>query len=112
MNTDLVESLVTVMQEQIISDSNTTNPALTSNKKKIDITETLQYNSQPTKNSLSTDIYIEASELTPAEQLAQEVTYTRKWQQIFVFFRRHLISQNKFITLYLSNIYFYPRLSL
>jgi hypothetical protein len=78
MNTDLVESLVTVMQEQIISDSNTTNPALTSNKKKIDITETLQYNSQPTKNSLSTDIYIEASELTPAEQLAQEVTYTRK----------------------------------
>jgi len=78
MNTDLVESLVTVMQEQIISYSNTTNPALTSNKKKIDITETLQYNSQPTKNSLSTDIYIEASELTPAEQLAQEVTYTRK----------------------------------
>ena len=74
MNTDLVESLVTVMQEQIISDTNTTNPS-TSTKKKIDITETLQYNSQPTRNGLSSDIYIEASELTPAEQLAQEVIF-------------------------------------
>ena len=44
-------------------------------KEKIDITSTLTRSSEKvgSRSSSNKDIYIEASELTPAEQLAQEV---------------------------------------
>ena len=69
MNTDLVESLITVMEETGQED------IAEKTKEKIDITSTLTRSSEKVGNRSSSnkDIYIEASELTPAEQLAQEV---------------------------------------
>ena len=70
MNTDLVESLITVMEETDHED------IAEKTKERIDIdTSTLTRSSEKVANRCSSnkDIYIEASELTPAEQLAQEV---------------------------------------
>eukprot|EP00111_Clytia_hemisphaerica_P017594 TCONS_00052072-protein len=71
MNTDLVESLITVMEENKDEPSSGANVA----NKKIDITDMVTHETvkQKMKTSPHKDIYIEASELTPAEQLAQEI---------------------------------------
>ena len=72
MNTDLVESLITVMEETECEKT----PEDSIEKEKIDITATSTHSSEKSPKRMSTnkDIYIEASELTPAEQLAQEVS--------------------------------------
>ena len=80
MNTDLVESLVTVMEESgnntgTVDSTNSDSLRSLALRQKVDITASSTHTTE--KSSIRSpshkDIYIEASELTPAEQLAQEV---------------------------------------
>lgn len=64
MNADLTESLITIME--------TNQSSGFEGKQRIPIEETF-LQKEKSKNSLSKDVYVEASELTHAEQLAQEV---------------------------------------
>ena len=75
MNADLVESLVTIMESKSMTQSKRDdNDGDSIEKQRVPIEDTF-LQKERTKSTKHKDVYVEASELTPAEQLAHEVRY-------------------------------------
>lgn len=100
MNTDLVESLVTILEENT-NDEILTHRQVNSSIKPKELNDAARISTSRNHK----DIYIEASELTPAEQLAQEIVLNPDIQTDELVRMRHDYLAHNRISHFLSTNY-------